>query len=86
MRAGALGRALQLGNEAETPIRLDEGTALIFPAPEPEKSFLLKLIEGVVYVLPQALTFETAMVTAGVEGRPIMSSAAPADTTRAVGR
>jgi hypothetical protein len=60
VRVGALGRAaLQLANEAETPIRLDEGTTLIFPAPEPEKSFLLKLIEGVVHVLsrvPQALS------------------------------
>ena len=60
VRVGALGRAaVQLANEAETPIRLDEGTTLIFPAPEPEKSFLLKLIEGVVHVLsrvPQTLT------------------------------
>ena len=72
VRVGALGRAaVQLANEAETPIRLDEGTTLIFPAPEPEKSFLLKLIEGVVHVLsrvPQALTIETPMVAAYVEG------------------
>ncbi|MGH8564785.1 MAG: TonB-dependent receptor domain-containing protein [Gammaproteobacteria bacterium] len=72
IRVGALGRAaVQLANEAETPIRLDEGTTLIFPAPEPEKSFLLKLIEGVVHVLsrePQVLTIETPFVFAGVEG------------------
>ena len=72
VRVGALGRAaVQLANEAETPIRLDEGTTLIFPAPEPEKSFLLKLIEGVVHVLsrvPQALTIETPLVAAYVEG------------------
>ncbi len=72
VRVGALGRAaVQLANEAETPIRLDEGTTLIFPAPEPEKPFLLKLIEGVVHVLsrvPQALTIETPLVAAGVEG------------------
>ena len=72
IRVGALGRAaVQLANEAETPIRLDEGTTLIFPAPEPEKSFLLKLIEGVVHVLsrvPQALTIETPLVAAYVEG------------------
>ena len=72
VRVGALGRAaVQLANEAETPIRLDEGTTLIFPAPEPEKSFLLKLIEGVVHVLsrvPQALTIETPMIAAYVEG------------------
>ena len=72
VRVGALGRAaVQLANEAETPIRLDEGTTLIFPAPEPEKSFLLKLIEGVVHVLsrvPQALTIETPLVAAGIEG------------------
>ena len=71
VRVGALGRAaVQLANEAETPIRLDEGTTLIFPAPEPE-SFLLKLIEGVVHVLsrvPQALTIETPIVRAYVEG------------------
>jgi len=72
VRVGALGRAaVQLANEAETPIRLDEGTTLIFPAPEPEKPFLLKLIEGVVHVLsrvPQALTIETPLVAAYVEG------------------
>ena len=72
VRVGALGRAaVQLANEAETPIRLDEGTTLIFPAPEPEKSFLLKLIEGVVHVLsrePQALTIDTPIFTAGIEG------------------
>ncbi|MGH8578033.1 MAG: FecR domain-containing protein, partial [Gammaproteobacteria bacterium] len=72
IRVWALGRAaVQLANEAETPIRLDERTTLIFPAPEPEKSFLLKLIEGVVHVLsrePQALTIDTPMVTAYVEG------------------
>ena len=72
VRVGALGRAaVQLANEAETPIRLDEGTTLIFPAPEPEKSFLLKLIEGVVHVLsrvPQTLTIETPLVAAYVEG------------------
>ena len=72
VRVGALGRAaVQLANEAETPIRLDEGTTLIFPAPEPEKSFLLKLIEGVVHVLsrvPQTLTIETPIVAAYIEG------------------
>jgi hypothetical protein len=72
VRVGALGRAaVQLANEAETPIRLDEGATLIFPPPKPEKSFLLKLIEGVVHVLsrvPQALTIETPFVYAGVEG------------------
>jgi tetratricopeptide (TPR) repeat protein len=72
VRVGALGRAaVQLANEAETPIRLDEGTTLIFPTPEPEKSFLLKLIEGVVHVLsrmPQALTIETPIVRAYTEG------------------
>jgi len=72
IRVGALGRAaVQLANEAKTPIRLDEGTTLIFPAPEPEKPFLLKLIEGVVHVLsrvPQALTIETPIVAAGIEG------------------
>ena len=72
VRVGALGRAaVQLANEAETPIRLDEGTTLTFPAPEPEKSFLLRLIEGVVHVLtrvPQPLTIETPLVAAGVEG------------------
>jgi tetratricopeptide (TPR) repeat protein len=72
VRVGPLGRAaVQLANEAETPIRLGEGTTLIFPAPEPEKSFLLKLIEGVVHVLsrmPQALTIETPLVSADVEG------------------
>ena len=72
IRVGALGRAaVQLANEAGTPIRLDEGTTLIFPAPEPEKSFLLKLIEGVVHVLsrvPQTLTIETPLVAAYVEG------------------
>ena len=72
VRVGALGRAaVQLANDAETPIRLDEGTTLIFPAPEPEKSFLLKLIEGVVHVLsrvPQALTIETPIVAAYIEG------------------
>ena len=72
VRVGALGRAaVQLANEAGTPIRLDEGTTLIFPAPEPKKPFLLKLIEGVVHVLsrvPQALTIETPIVAAGIEG------------------
>jgi len=72
VRVGALGRAaVQLANEAETPIRLDEGTTLIFPAPEPERPFLLKLIEGVVHVLsrvPQVLTIETPFVYAGIEG------------------
>ncbi len=72
VRVGAFGRAaLQIANEAGTPIHLDEGTTLIFPAPEPEKSFLLKLLEGVVHVLsrvPQTLTIETPMVAAFVEG------------------
>jgi hypothetical protein len=42
-----------------------------YSAPEPEKSFLVKLIEGVVHVLsrvPQALTIETPIVRAYVEG------------------
>jgi hypothetical protein len=72
VRVGALGRvAVQLANEAGTPIRLDEGTTLTFPAPEPDKPFLLKLIEGVVHVLsrvPQALTIETPIVAANIEG------------------
>ena len=52
VRVGALGRAaVQLADEAETLIRLDEGTTLIFPVPKPEKSLLLKLIEGVLHVL-----------------------------------
>jgi hypothetical protein len=61
----------KLADQAETPIRLDEGRTLIFPATEPEKSFLLKLIEGVVHVLsrvPQALTSETPIVAAYIEG------------------
>jgi hypothetical protein len=72
IRVGALGRAaVQLANEAETPVRLDEGTTLIFPAPEPEKPFLLRFIEGVLHVLsrePHALTIETPIATANVEG------------------
>ncbi|MGI8515091.1 MAG: FecR domain-containing protein [Acidimicrobiia bacterium] len=76
VRVGALGRAaVQLTDEAETPIRLDEGTTLIFPAPEPEKSFLLKLIEGVVHVLsrvPHPLTIDTPMATAYVEGTELV--------------
>ena len=72
VRVGALGRAaVQLADDAETLIRLDEGTTLIFPVPEPEKSLLLKLIEGVLHVLsrtPQALTIETPLASAGIEG------------------
>jgi tetratricopeptide (TPR) repeat protein len=72
VRVGAFGRAaVQLANEAETPIRLGEGTTIIFPAPEPEKPFLLKLIEGVMHVLsrmPQALTIETPIAAASIEG------------------
>jgi tetratricopeptide (TPR) repeat protein len=72
VRVGPLGRAaVQLADEAETLVRLDEGTTLTFPAPQVEKSLLLKLIKGVVHVLsriPHALTIETPMVSAGIEG------------------
>ncbi len=72
VRVGPLGRAaVRLADEAETQVRLDEQTILSFPAPQAEKSLLLKLIEGVLHVLsrvPHALTIETPLISAGVEG------------------
>ena len=72
IRVGALGRAaVQLADEAETLIRLDEGTTLTFPARKVEQSVLLQLVEGVVHVLsriPHALSIDTPLASAGVEG------------------
>jgi tetratricopeptide (TPR) repeat protein len=83
IRIGALGRAaVQLADEAETLIRLDEGTTLTFPARKVEKSVLLQLIEGVVHVLsriPHALSIETPLASAGVEGTEFVLGVAAAE-------
>ncbi len=72
VRVGPLGRAaVQLSDEAATPIRLDERTVLTFPAPQADKSLLLELLEGVIHVLsriPHILTVETPLASAGIEG------------------
>jgi tetratricopeptide (TPR) repeat protein len=72
IRVGALGRAaVQLADEAQTLIRLDEGTTLTFPARKVEKSVLLRLIEGVVHVfsrIPHALSIDTPLASAAIEG------------------
>ncbi len=69
IRVGPLGRAaVQLADEAETLIRLDQGSTLSFPA---ERPFLLRLIEGVLHALsrvPHVLSIETPFVAARVEG------------------
>lgn len=83
IRVGPLGRAaVQLADEAETLIRLDEGTTLTFAARKVEKPLLLQLIEGVVHVLsriPHALSIDTPLASAAIEGTEFVLGVAPAE-------